>query len=105
MSVTNKWRRGISGTARYPMAWTPPCTHLRGILLGAAAERSGTFCSAPPLVLSGDSTARHWSAKAASIMVLMTGPATSAPVADSDWWGMTTAMATLGLVAGAKAII
>ena len=32
------------------------------------------------------------------------GPETSAPVALPGWFGTTTAMATLGLLAGAKAI-
>ena len=38
-------------------------------------------------------------------MALTIGPETSAPVFESAWLGTTTAMATLGWLAGAKAII
>ena len=38
-------------------------------------------------------------------MVFTMGPATSAPVSSTGWLGMATAMATVGLLAGARAII
>src|SRR5487761_982368 len=50
---------------------------------------------------------RHW-ASAAALIVRTMGPATAAPVVSETppgWPGTTTATATLGLLAGAKAII
>src|ERR1035441_5441595 len=45
------------------------------------------------------------SASASPRMVFIGGPETSAPVSLPGWLGTTTATATLGLLAGAKAII
>lgn len=79
-------------------------SHLRLPGMGGGREygRSAGFGAAPE-------TSRHDEhpplSQIAESMVFTIGPETAAPVAEIDCLGTTTAIATLGSLAGAKAII